>query len=338
MKRGENSWQVSVTYKGVRHRVTVHDESKIRLAKEIVLNALRDGRDVDEALQQQNLFFKPNISINAIYTQVVKRYWENKDSKQVGNGKQIVNFFGANKDISNIDESAVEEMVEHFQDNGNSNATVNRKLAALSKMLTYAKRKKHITHTPYIEWLKEGNSRIRWVDEIEETKMNNILRHAEKHKFADMCTTLIDTGLRRSELRRAKTKDISTSPSGDKLWTQYDTKNDLVRTIPLTTRVQAIVNKYHNVECPFGDMTDHRIRADWDFLRNRMGLTNDKQFVLHTLRHTCASRLVQRGIPILVVKEWLGHKTLTMTLRYAHLAPDNLLSAVKVLEQEPLAS
>tara|TARA_B100000965_G_scaffold49041_2_gene36012 strand:+ start:622 stop:1635 length:1014 start_codon:yes stop_codon:yes gene_type:complete len=337
MKRGINSWQVSVTYKGNRHRITIHDESKVALAKQLMLAALRDGLDVEEVLQRQGLFSRPNISINAIYAQVVKRYWDN-DSKQKGNAKQIVDFFGTERDITTINESDVDEMVEHFQDMGNSNATVNRKLAALSKMLTYAVRRKHMTHKPSIEWLKEGNARIRWVDELEETKMLNVLHHGEKDKFADFCTILIDTGFRRSELIKAKTTDILRSHTGGKTWSLYDTKNNLNRTIPLTERVQAILNKYHNSDRPFEDMTDHRLRANWDFLRNRMNLTNDKQFTLHCLRHTCASRLVQRGIPILVVKEWLGHKTLTMTLRYAHLAPDNLLSAVKVLEQEPMAS
>jgi hypothetical protein len=49
-------------------------------------------------------------------------------------------------------------------------------------------------------------------------------------------------------------------------------------------------------------------------------------------RHTCASRLVQAGTPIQVFQQWLGHKSLTITLRYAHVAPANLLAGVKHLE------
>ncbi len=63
-----------------------------------------------------------------------------------------------------------------------------------------------------------------------------------------------------------------------------------------------------------------------------MELEHDDQFIPHCLRHTCASRLVQRGVPILVVQQWLGHKTIQMTMRYAHLCPTNLEEAVKVLE------
>lgn len=62
-----------------------------------------------------------------------------------------------------------------------------------------------------------------------------------------------------------------------------------------------------------------------------IGLAEDTQFVPYALRHTCCSRLVQRGVNLRVVQEWMGHKTITVTLRYAHLCPTNLLNAVNVL-------
>ena len=52
----------------------------------------------------------------------------------------------------------------------------------------------------------------------------------------------------------------------------------------------------------------------------------------HTLRHTFASWLVQRGLTLLEVKDTLGHQTITMSARYAHLAPDHLRAAVAVLD------
>lgn len=52
----------------------------------------------------------------------------------------------------------------------------------------------------------------------------------------------------------------------------------------------------------------------------------------HTLRHTFASRLVSEGVPLNVVQELMGHSTITMTMKYAHLAPSELHSAVNILE------
>jgi site-specific recombinase XerD len=55
-------------------------------------------------------------------------------------------------------------------------------------------------------------------------------------------------------------------------------------------------------------------------------------FVWHDLRHTFASYLVMAGVPLTSVIELMGHKTLTMTLRYAHLAPDFQREAIARLD------
>ena len=102
----------------------------------------------------------------------------------------------------------------------------------------------------------------------------------------------------------------------------------------MTTGLVIVMNELMEVggDSPFGHIKQFEVNRTWSSIRDQMGLTDDKEFVPHSLRHTCASRLVQRGVPIVVVKEWLGHKTIQMTMRYAHLAPTNLLEAVGALE------
>ncbi len=63
-----------------------------------------------------------------------------------------------------------------------------------------------------------------------------------------------------------------------------------------------------------------------------MGLQNDREFVLHALRHTCASRLLNKGVDIVTIRDWLGHADIKTTMIYAHLAPNRLAHAAAILD------
>jgi site-specific recombinase XerD len=64
-----------------------------------------------------------------------------------------------------------------------------------------------------------------------------------------------------------------------------------------------------------------------------MNKENDPGFIRYITRHTCASRLVQNGADLAIVKQWMGHTSITTTMRYAHLAPKHVEAAVQYLEK-----
>ena len=70
------------------------------------------------------------------------------------------------------------------------------------------------------------------------------------------------------------------------------------------------------------------VRKYFDTVLKRCGIIN---FRFHDLRHTFCSQLVMAGIDIKTVQELVGHKSITMTLRYSHLSPDHKKRALDIL-------
>lgn len=71
------------------------------------------------------------------------------------------------------------------------------------------------------------------------------------------------------------------------------------------------------------------VQTSWDDVLEDAAITD---FRWHDLRHTFASKLIQRGVSLLQVSKLLGHRSLKTTMRYAHLAPDQARTAVELLE------
>jgi hypothetical protein len=77
----------------------------------------------------------------------------------------------------------------------------------------------------------------------------------------------------------------------------------------------------------------YRLQAVWEKVLRR---TRISKFRWHDLRHHFASRLVQQGVPLNTVRDLLGHGSVGMSLRYAHLAPDQRREAVAKLNEKLL--
>jgi integrase len=114
------------------------------------------------------------------------------------------------------------------------------------------------------------------------------------------------------------------------------TKSGKRREIPINEAVrQTLQGLVRHLESPYV-FTDVKGKRFQDVQRafhsacRRAGITD---FTFHDLRHTFASHLVMAGVDLTTVKELLGHKSLSMTLRYAHLAPSHKVKAVAVLDR-----
>lgn len=254
------------------------------------------------------------------------------------NAQSALDHFGAETTLDRITTDALDEYVQALKDEGLANGTINRKLAALSKILTVAVDRRGLAYKPKLPRLREGVGRIRYLTADEERALLGLMTQWSMADHVDAITVLVDTGLRVGELFRLTARDVDQK---QRLLHVWENKADHPRSVPLTKRAYEVVKRrLHMVSySAFGAGVtglfpyDHNwLRHQWDRAKVSMGLGEDKQFVPHALRHTCASRLVQRSVPLKVVQEWMGHKTIQVTMRYAHLAPANLMAAVQALE------
>jgi len=116
--------------------------------------------------------------------------------------------------------------------------------------------------------------------------------------------------------------------------TLLDTKNNERRDIPMDGTVRATLETLER-KCPFVFCSEdgqsfEDVGRSFETALRKSGI---EDFRFHDLRHTFASNLVMEGVDIMTVRELMGHKTLEMTLRYYHLAPNHKARAINILDR-----
>ncbi len=172
---------------------------------------------------------------------------------------------------------------------------------------------------------------------------DNLLTELQKvsESVHDQALLSLHSGLRAGEIFNLRGQDIDFDNG---LIRVMDPKNKTNRTAFMTRAVKDIL-KARMTESPGGLIfkdrdTGGKIKAvskTFERTIDRLGLNREvedprQRVVFHTLRHTFASWLAIQGTPLLAIKELLGHKTLAMTERYAHLTPDVKKRATLALE------
>lgn len=239
-------------------------------------------------------------------------------------------------------------------------STIRRDLDSLASVLTRAVKLGKLPENVVrrVERPKiDRNPKVRYLDTAEEKRLRDALserdgemragresankwRRARKQDplpalpyYGDHLTPAvlisINTGVRRGELLALKWSTIDMR--GKQLTVEGSTaKNVQTRHIPLNAEALEVL-KHWKEQAPDSERVfpiDTGFKTAWAALLERAKIT---KFRWHDIRHHFASRLVQAGVPLNTVRELLGHGSMAMTLRYAHLAPDQKREAVAKL-------
>ena len=187
--------------------------------------------------------------------------------------------------------------------------------------------------------VRRDNKRLRYLTHEEAALLVAALMERSKdlHDIAQMS---LQSGARFSEIANL----LWASVDLDKGTVSYlNTKSGRDRTVYLTEGLKAILRERgpgRANELVFPGRSDQpmkEVSRSFDRTVHELGFNDDvedrKQRVcFHSLRHTCASWMVEAGAPLYVVKAQLGHESMSMTERYSHLSPDAMLQATKALE------
>lgn len=173
-------------------------------------------------------------------------------------------------------------------------------------------------------------------------EFKKLLDNINEKLFEDIFTVAFFTGLRLGELTNLTWESISLQNKKIILRNtdSFTTKSKRERMIPMTKQVQAVFSRMYSGVENEKDYVFTRIlnvRLNEDYVSKKFkgvvkisGLNTKIHF--HTLRHSFASNLVRKGVPLIFVKELMGHQDISTTQIYSHVRREDLTKSVRLLD------
>jgi len=277
-----------------------------------------------------------------VYSVPNNKYSEQKTKRSTLNCALIPHF--GKMRIEDIKAMQVEQFKAKSIKQGLSRKTINNRLAVLSRCIATAYEWLKLSGgPPKIVWLKCPPPPTRFLspDECE------LLLSKALGTLRDMILLGLRTGMRQGELIGLQWSSINwenrtiSVRHSQCYYTKglVSPKNNRVRTIPMDTDVYEMLFRrkkdtgyvFTKGGMPIG------CRGLLTHLKQVSNAASLGNIGWHTLRHTFASHLTVRGVPVPVVQSLLGHASISTTMRYSHVAPSALRAAIDMLNPKTSA-
>jgi site-specific recombinase XerD len=209
-------------------------------------------------------------------------------------------------------------------------STRNRWQAAFSLIYRVGVENEKIERNPAagIRRKTENNARVRFLSREEEATLRKVIA-GRFPKFLPQLDISLHTGMRASEQFGLEWTQVDFERC---ILTLHKTKNGSTRHIPLNTTALAALESLRKGDgprvFPSARNEDEGLRGARGWFKSALEDAGVRDYTWHCNRHTFASRLIMAGVDIRTVGELLGHKSLSMTMRYSHLAPAHNAAAV----------
>ncbi len=337
-----NSWWVDITHNKKRYRKKSPENTKegARKFEMSLRRKLAEGEEIEEPVETTQSFREFAELWFATHVEVHNKPSMAKKTRGILD-RLLIPTFGANP-IGDIATLEVEKYKLERVRSGMSNKTINSELGVLGKCLRDAKKWIGIEKIPEITPLKLAPTHF---DFLSKEECDRLLSNLEGIWY-DIVYTALKTGLRRGELEALRWQDVQLdkktvlvrhnrcSVTNELL----SPKGNSVRSVPLSDDVVELLKRRQREEGFVfgvdgqmfeGRVLNRKIAVGCNLARLRV-------VTCHVLRHTFASHLAMKGVPIIVIQKLLGHTDLKVTMRYAHLSQESLYSVTQVM-QTPFA-
>lgn len=244
-----------------------------------------------------------------------------------------------NRPLSQISTFDIERYKKHRREEGASNGTVNRELAALSHLLNKAMEWRWIANKPcIIRLLKEERGRITYLTQEQVARLIEAAKQ-DQHRHLYLFVVIgLGTAMRRMEILSIRLRDIDLArrviyiPQAKGGSREQPIPGYLVNV--LRGYIEAAMPGQEWLFTSEGSRTGHTVNIEKAFRRAVAAAGLDPKVVVrHTLRHTAITHLVQAGVDLPTVKRISGHKTLAMVERYSHQNGAHIQAAMDKLEK-----
>lgn len=325
-------WWMRFNYHGKQERRSTGTSNKA--LAEAILGKLKakiiEGRFFDTLEEKERTFIE-----------MMERYLEERVVKRTDGGpcrsyiKTIISFFGQ-RVLADITPGLIVQYKTKRSADGISPSTINNELKVMKHAFGIAiKEWEWCRENPVsrVSMEKESRGRDRWLTDEEEAS----LLETSPPWVREIVIFALNTGMRRGEILSLTWEGVDFFRS---VVTLFHSKNGELRTIPINQTVQDLLREKMRVRAlknnlVFNNQTYMGIKgSDLNYaFRSVIRRAKIVDFHFHDLRHTFATRLVQAGVDLYKVSRLLGHRSITMTQRYAHHYPESLRDGVKLLDQ-----
>lgn len=276
----------------------------------------------------------------------IEKLRNGRDWKQSCNRLEVIYRILGDIKMHTIDKSTFKRLERRLRKRNIKNSSINRYFSHLNVVMTHVCNEHAVNCRERITGirLKANSHRIRVISHTEENlirdwfKSHKIRKHYAGWRNRDLVEifdVLMATGMRRGEMFGFRVDQVR----GDAIILhEHKTMNESgERSIALNnTALQIIQNRIERYQLKPADRVFPYSKNAYTILFRRMrvgiGYGHDKDLVVHTIRHTFASRLAARGASLYEVSKLLGHSTVTTTERYAHLFNKQLVKTVRLLD------